>query len=656
MPAIVRIFFALRGLPSVVSVTTAPPPHDALPLPGFLPDAVPFAIRTTAALLLAYLVSFTIQLDTASSAGLCVAIVAQPSPGMALSKAVYRAGGTILGGAVALVFIACFPQDRTMLLLCFTLWLGACTFVAALLRDFRSYGAVLCGYTVGIIALGGIDTASSAWSATLNRVAAILIGILSVAVVNTLLARPVAFDTLVTELKRFLDQARNLALDTLEGKRSPSLAATLEMATHILALRTQATYAAAEVAGGPARRDGAVTAIAGMLGMLSACRALGREPADPTARAILQNAATALQAGQTAPLASEPHTTAEAFFAERANELLDHYARAAEGLAVLEHGGHVREPVSMHIHYDYIGAAISAVRTVIAVGLGCIFCIVSGWPGASGLLVQQAAFTALLGMSPNPSAGGVAMGWSLPLPAIAAWFVGYVLLPSVSGFVPFALAVGAFAFMFSLAGRHPRLTAYGSGFMLYYTLLLAPSETETFDLSAYGNNVLVQIVAVLFMIVAFHVVLPVSRKRRLLRIADAIATDLQGTLTHGRTLDEAPTHLLEYDRLAQAETWAGRRTPARIAVLQRLGAMIDLDLELRRAWSGLLRAGIDGEAAAVTRDALLSEDPARLEQAATTLLERPGEAALSHAIAGLHSASRLLTRQQNAFRHYRLVQ
>ena len=655
MPAISSIFFRQPGLPSVVSVTTAPPPHDALPLPGFLPDAVPFAIRTTAALLLAYLVSFTIQLDTASSAGLCVAIVAQPSPGMALSKAAYRAAGTILGGAVALVFVSCFPQDRTMLLLCFTLWLGACTFVAALLRDFRSYGAVLCGYTVGIIALGGIDSAGSAWGATLNRVAAILIGILSVAVVNTLLSRPVAFDALVTELKRYLDQTRNLALDTLQGRRSPSLAATLEMATHILALRTQATYAAAEVAGGAARRDGAVTAIAGMLGMLSACRALGRDPASPAGSAMLQNAAAALQAGQTARLACEPETTADAFFAERANELLAHYAYASEGMTVLEQGGRVTERVRMRVHYDYIGAAVSAIRTVIAVGLGCIFCVVSGWPGASGLLVQQAAFTALLGMSPNPSAGGVAMGWSLPLPAVAAWFVGYVLLPTVSGFVPFAIVVGAFAFAFSLAGRHPRLTAYGAGFMLYYTLLLAPSETETFDLSAYGNNVLVQIMAVLFMVVAFHIVLPVSRKRRLLRIADAIATDLQGTLTRGRTLDEAPTHLLEYDRLAQAATWAGRRTPARTAVLRRLGAMIDLDLELRRAWSGLFSAGLDANAAAEVREALLSEDPDQLEQAANNLLQRPGEAALSHAIAGLHAAAGLLATNRHAFRHYRLV-
>ncbi len=145
-------------------------------LPGFLPDAVSFAFQFTLALLLAYLVSFAMQLEAASSAGVCVAIVMQPSLGMAASKAFYRVLGTVLGGAVALVLVSVFPQDRTMLLIAFGIWLGACTYVASLLHDFRSYGAALAGYTVAIIAILGIDDPSGSLLATLNRVAAILIG------------------------------------------------------------------------------------------------------------------------------------------------------------------------------------------------------------------------------------------------------------------------------------------------------------------------------------------------------------------------------------------------------------------------------------------------------------------------------------------------
>ncbi len=636
-----------------MSATSAPLPHDLLPLPGFPPDAVPYALRTTLSLLLAYGVSFSLQLDTASSAGLCVAIVAQPSPGMALSKAVYRTAGTVLGGIVALGFIAAFPQDRTMLLLCFTLWLGACTFVAALLRDFRSYGAVLCGYTVGIIAVSGIDAPDGALLATLNRVAAILIGIGSVALVNTLLARPVAFDTLSAALERHLATITTLALDTLQGRSAPTMGSSIAAGANILELRTQAVYAAAETAGGLARRQGAVAAIAGLLGMLSACRALAAEPADADAADTLRDAASALRSGGALPSGPAPRSPAAIFFAERAAELLAHHAMARDGLRVLEQGGRVQQAVRLRIHYDGVGAALSAFRTIFAVVSGSLFCILAGWPGATGLLVQQAAFTALLGMSPQPSAAGEAMGWSLAPAAFAAWLVGYVWLPSTSGFVPFSLAVGLAAFTFTLAGRHPRLQRFGAGFMLYFTLLLAPSNVQVFDLSAFGNNVMVQIMAVAFMILAFRLILPVSRKRRLLRIADAIASDLERTLQRGRTLQEAPTHLLEYDRMAQALTWAGRRTPARVAVLDRMGAMIDLDLELRRAWSGLLQPALHGPAMAEARAALLSADPARLDQAASSLLEADG--ATGQAVSGLHAAARMLRQQLPALRHYALV-
>jgi len=200
-----------------MSATTARAP--LFTLPGFLPDAVGFASRFTAALLLAYAAAFFIQLDSASSAGLCVAIVTQPSSGMAMSKALYRVLGTVVGGIVGVVVVAVFPQDRAMLLVAFTLWLGACTFVASLLRDFRSYGAVLSGYTVGIVALGGIDAPDGALLTALNRVAAILIGVVAVALVNGLTTSDRSFNSLVTALRTEVAAATAMARGVLAGER-----------------------------------------------------------------------------------------------------------------------------------------------------------------------------------------------------------------------------------------------------------------------------------------------------------------------------------------------------------------------------------------------------------------------------------------------------
>ncbi len=249
-------------------------PHEPfLILPGFMPDAVGYAVRTTTALLLAYLVAFAIQLDTASSAGLCVAIVAQPSPGMAVSKAAYRTLGTVLGGAVALLLVAAFPQDRTMLLVGFTAWLGACTFVAALLRDFRSYGAVLCGYTVGIIAVSGIDAPDGALLATLNRVAAILLGIAAVALVNTRSPGRRRSSGWSSELPGgWRDAGAGLA--ALAGQAPPGEPAGRPGRRRHPGAAHRGQLRRRGAARWPPRRAGATAAIAGLLGMLSASRAI----------------------------------------------------------------------------------------------------------------------------------------------------------------------------------------------------------------------------------------------------------------------------------------------------------------------------------------------------------------------------------------------
>ncbi len=634
---------------SATAATTAVPGEPILELPGFMPDAVGFAVRTTLSLLLAYLVAFAMQLDTASSAGLCVAIVVQPTSGMAMSKAVYRALGTILGGAAALVLVSVFPQDRTMLLLGFTLWLGACTFVAALLRDFRSYGAVLCGYTVGIIAVSGIDAPDGALLATLDRVAAILLGIGSVAVVNLLLSGTSAFTELLSALQQRLAAADTLALSALAGTELPTEPLPAQVGAAILALRTQAGYAAAEMPDGRNRRAGATAAIAGLLGMLSATRALStglQQPADDETLRVMADAAAQIGGGvPRAPLQSAPASPLAAALLDRAGELLSQRDIVVQGLRTLADGDGRSVHVDLPIHYDLIGAGLSATRTVIAVAGGCLFCIYAGWPGATLLLVQQAAFTALLGMAPNPSAAAIGIAVGLPFGAVAAGIIGYVLLPLVSGFVPFALALTPFVFATALAMRHRVTAPYGPGALLYLTLLLSPANTESFDLSAFLNNVLVQVVALVFMLLAFRFILPVSRSRRLLRVADAVGRQL------GRSLDgRLPRYGVisarcqRFDRLAQAQVWLGRLTPARIAVLERLSAFSELESALRRAWAGMRSLGLQ----------MPPREADALEAASRDLLARhhPPGTQVIQAAAGLYGSALLLRLHGRALRHY----
>ncbi len=623
--------------------TEATPPQPWLLLPGFMPDAVGFAVRTTLSLLLAYGVAFWMQLDSASSAGVCVAIVAQPAPGMAMSKALYRIAGTVLGGFVAILVVAVFGQDRTMLLAAFTAWLGACTFVATLLRDFRSYGAALCGYTVGIVAIASIDAPDAALLAALNRVAAILLGVAAVALVNGLLSRQVAFETLVEGLRRGLADMRGVAAGALRGLR-PDDEAGLRRGGEVLALTTQASYAATELPDGWLRTAGARNAVAALLGMLSASRALGVTGASDA------EAAASFRA----------ETPRQAFVVERIADLRQQQGWAEQGLATLVDGTAPTRHVGLRRHHDLEGAARNAARTVIAVGLGCVFCVYAGWGGATLLLIQQAALTALLGMTVNPSTAAAAMGYALPFGALAAGIVGFVLLPLVSGFVPFALAVGAAAMLASLAARHPATANLGPGLLLYFTLLLGPSNPQQYDLASFANNCLIQVLAVLFVALAFRLVLPVSPRRRRRRVAEAIWADLRAVLRRGGDLDQAGRQTLNYDRLAQGGVWLGRPTPARLAALHRLYAFAELDTALRRAWSGLRDAALDAPALAqpiaAARRSLERCDPDAMLVAGQALLDRqddgPDPDALLRAVSGLYGAQFNLRREMRALRRY----
>ena len=607
---------------SVSGVAADPPVQAGLfPLPGgFGPDAVPFALRFTLALLLAYGVSFAIQLDSASSAGLCVAIVAQASPGMVLSKAAWRTAGTLLGGVAGIVLVAAFSQNRTMLLGVFTLWLGGCTFLAAWLRDFRSYGAVLAGYTVGIVAVGNIDTPDQAFLSALNRVAAILIGVLSMAAVNTALAPPGSFLRVVEELDRWKARVDGIAEDALHGRAVPG---STELAAHgaaILALRSEAGYASLELPGGGGRRRAAASAIAGLLGVLSAARGLAasRQQPDSPAR--------------------------DAFAAERRAELARQRALAADGLAGLREGRAPKDVVRLGLYQDVVGYWLNAVRTMVATGLGCAFCVVAGWPGATLLLIQQAAFTALFGMQPNPTGLAVGTAVTLPFAAAATFVIGFLLLPQASGFFLFALALAPFAFAFALVGRHRKGAGYGPGLMLYLTLLLAPANTEAFDLAGFSNNVFVQAVAVAFMVGAFEFILPVAPGRRLMRVVDSAGRDLRRTLAGRPAMRPIVTaRSLRYDRLAVAQVWLGRRTPARLRVLDRLCRFAELDGALLRAAHGLRELRLPMPAR--TPDALAGAADAILAAGNTGT-------AVELAVSGLHEAAVLLRTEERALRRY----
>ena len=179
-------------------------------------------------------------------------------------------------------------------------------------------------------------------------------------------------------------------------------------------------------------------------------------------------------------------------------------------------------------------------------------------------------------------------------------------------------------------------------------MLPSPANTESFDLAAFYNNVLVQVLAIVFMVTAFRLILPVSPRRRLARVADAIGRRFQRAL-RGRAegYDLSDSRCLSIDRLAHAQVWLGRPTPVRLAVLERLSAFTELESALRRAHAGLYALSLP----------MPPPEPDAFDAAARGLLASnyaPAAAQRSalQAVAGLHGSAVLLRLHGRALRRY----
>src|SRR5271156_390155 len=85
-----------------------------------------FGIRIWIGVVAALAVSFWLQLEAAYSSAVTVAILATPTCGQALDKALYRLLATVIGVTAAIVMTAIFSQARDLLLLAPPRWLGIC--------------------------------------------------------------------------------------------------------------------------------------------------------------------------------------------------------------------------------------------------------------------------------------------------------------------------------------------------------------------------------------------------------------------------------------------------------------------------------------------------------------------------------------------------
>jgi uncharacterized membrane protein YccC len=656
-------------------------------LPNALGVAGPpllFGLRLWASVCLALYVAFWLELDNASWAGTSAALVCQPQLGASLRKGWFRLIGTVVGAVAIVVLTACFPQARAPFLVGLALWCAAAAFVATLLRNFAAYAAALAGYTAAIIAsdtlgaTGGPD--EQVFMLAVNRASEICIGIVCAGIVlagtdfggarRRLAGLLAALSAEITG--RF---AGTLALagpgmpDTQPARR--------ELVRRVIALDPVIDQAIGESSQLRYHSPVLQTAVDGLFAALAGWRTAvihlarlpddrARDEAETVLRSVPQELRSAPETGAPTRWLADPSRLREAceaavraltalpagtaslrLLADQTAKVVAGAAQALNGLALLLQD-QARSPArrrSLRLRVpDWLPALVNAGRAFIAIGAAELFWIVTAWPNG-GLAITFAAVAIILFAPRADQAYSLVMAFMVGtvLAAVFAAIVNFAVLPGLTTFAGFSIALGLYLVPVGALAAQPWQMAMFTAMVFNFVPLLAPANQMSYDTAEFYNSALAINVGIGMAALSFRVLPPLSPALRTRRLLALTLRDLRRLATGAiaRAPDDWEERL--YGRLSalpdQAEPLQRSQLVAALAVgseiirLRRIAPRLGLGADLDMALAALAHGDSSGASARLARlDHLLAARLGAGPETQLTLRARSNILAISEAL------------------------
>jgi uncharacterized membrane protein YccC len=590
-----------------------------LRLAGVPPDSWAFGIRIWLAVVVALAASFWLELEAPAAAAVTVAILAEPTRGRALDKALFRLIATVIGVTAAIVIVALFSQTRDLLLAAFAGWIGLCVYAAGLLDGNRAYAAVLSGYSVGLIAIQQIDAPDQVFQSGMERGAAIAVGIAAISLVNDLLAAPDNYPQLASRLaalhQRIGDYAKALLRD---APADPTMTAGL--LADITALRPEIASLVMESASGSIRSAAARSTAVALVAQVHAARVLSAVVAS-TAPTLRTTIATALDRQDAATLDLPTASSTPALWALR--EVLQRDDEVRDGLAALRSGTPARLGWRTPLYRSQRTAAAEGIRAALCVALASIFFVLAGWSSASSALFLVTIIRGLGATTPNPQAFAINALIAAPIAAVLAGILEFLILDGVTEFPLLALALAPFMIGAVVAMRwpHPIVAALGRLNLIFIPDILAPSNPQPYDPNIFLFSVLFLVAGISVLLAGQLLFPPPSVETRL----GWLLASARGELDHVLSRWDrrwAPEEAMFRDAMRIAQL-AGvtRRSPRQRAVLTEALSRFDQAGAIRLSHAGLarLKAEAGSKIVAIARTALSARDSQGICDAARAL-------------------------------------
>lgn len=538
-------------------------------------------------MVLALYAAFWLEIDGASSAATCVAILALPTRGQSFEKAAYRSLATVIGLAASIAIAGLFLQARDLFLVAYAGWLGLCVFAAGMLDGNRAYGAVLSGYTVAIVAVTKIDAPRDVFLTGMNRGAAIAIGIAATALVSDLFAAPNVHTKLLDDLRATRRKVAGFAGRALrDGSAEDEAAASLLKA--LAALHPEISAAAAEVPGGRARAAAARSIAAALVETVMVARAAATDaPQSALASALGDAAATATALGDIEARALGA-PVGEAAALRRAALVAEADLTAASGLDDLADGRRPGRTVRLPLYRCRRQAAGKAMRVGLAVALSSGLLIYSSWPSTSISVSLLGILAALGSTSPSTKGFSTAAVLAIPLSVAVAGATEFLVLDGVDAFPLLAIAMAppVIGACLLASSQDPKMKGIGTLLLVFFPVFLSPSNPQDYSPQSFLIFGLLGTVAAL-LLALWLVLLPAAsdarRRRWLVRSA---ADDLASATRRKGGWRPAEAAYRSADRIGQLAGLGADADTERSSSLADAFALAEVEDALRRAVAG----------------------------------------------------------------------
>ncbi len=567
-----------------VNATRAVTETRPLVFAGFPARSWAFALRVWLAMLLALYVSFWLELDSPSTAAVTVAILALPTRGQGMEKAVYRLLATVIGVAASIAIAGIFSQTDALLLAMFGIWVGLCVYAAGMLDGNRAYAAALSCITVALIGIQQIDSPLQVFTSGVARGAAIAVGVLATALVNEVLTQPDYHPVLAGRLEALHRRVAEFAHSALHGEASSTRAAA-DMLRDIAALHPEIASLSTESSNGTARAAAARSVMVDLVSEITLARRLAALPVAPTG-------------GQHDP-EYDLLAICRTYLRSR---IIRRDADVSDSLEALRAGTLPRRQWRAPLYRSRRVAAETAVRATVHFTVIAALFVMAGWPTTELCLSLAAVIIGLSVTTPNPRIFTTVAVVAMPIACLMAGILKYVILNGVSEFQLLAIGLAPFVIGLALLMTLPigLLSSLGRLTLVFLLAVLAPSNPQSYDPNVFLTTCLFAMLSAALVFAAQMLLPPLSGERRVRLLLDEAHRELSRfSSSRARYLAPEEAALRDAARLEQIMMAGGGTAATNDTVVEAMRCF-DQAVTLRRCFAELDRMARSPLAAAAS--------------------------------------------------------